>query len=118
MINLEEKINEEVFNKSLKDELENDIRHFLTFIDDSNTNLLVDKFEEIGKDVLDGYEDSPYYILELDGGLNGCGRFLFYMEDVSKLIKKLMLRFKDVWLIDWINDCPDDVFTLRLGMRI
>ena len=58
-----------------------------------------------------------YYILDLYGGLNGRGQFLFYMEDVSELVKMLMIRFDDVWLIKWENDCPDDIYTLSIGMR-
>ena len=26
--------------------------------------------------------------------------------------------FKDVWMIDWDNDCCDDVWTLRLGIEL
>ena len=26
--------------------------------------------------------------------------------------------FKDVWMIDWDNDCCDDVWTLRLGLEL
>ncbi len=57
-----------------------------------------------------------YYKLELYGGLNGRGQFLFYMEDVSNLVKMLMVRFNNVWLIKWENDCMDDVFTLSIGV--
>ena len=26
--------------------------------------------------------------------------------------------FRDVWMIDWDNDCCDDVWTLRLGIEL
>ena len=26
--------------------------------------------------------------------------------------------FRDVWMIDWDNDCCDDVWTLRLGLEL
>ena len=57
-----------------------------------------------------------YYILSFYGGLNGRGKFLFYMETVEELVKKLMIRFPRVWLIKWENDCPDDVFDLQIGV--
>ena len=80
------------------------------------TNLLFTNFEKA--ETIDEDNKGTYFILTVDGGLNGCGSFLFYLEDVIKLIKKLMLKFNSVWLIDWNNDCPDDVFRLRLGLRL
>ena len=43
--------------------------------------------------------------------------FQFYLEDVKKIVERLMCRFSDVWLINWENDCPDDVFYLEIGLR-
>ena len=80
------------------------------------TNLMFNSFEEVKNDKDDEFSE-PYYILTVGGGLNGRGEFLFYLEDVAKLIKKLMVRFNHVWLIDWYNDCPDDVFSLKIGLK-
>ena len=38
-----------------------------------------------------------------------------YLSVVKKLAKKLMDVFGDCWLVDWSNDCLDDVWTVRLG---
>jgi len=97
-------------------ELEQYINQAINGLDLSNSNLRLDTVEEIDESGED-YEVPEYYIITLFGGLNGRGEILFYMEDVEKLLKKLMIRGNSVWLIDWINDCPDDVFTLRIGFR-
>lgn len=61
------------------------------------------------------YDD--YAIISLHGGKNGCGNWEDYIEVISNLILTLDNYFSDVWLIDLINDCPDDVFDLRIGLR-
>lgn len=82
------------------------------------TDLVFASFELMDNSDEESEDGERYFILTVDGGLNGCGSILFYMEDIVKLIKKLMLRFGSVWLIDWKNDCPDDLFRLRLGLRL
>lgn len=82
------------------------------------TNLVFANFELIDNSDKESEDGGSYFILTVDGGLNGRGEFLFYLEDVTKLVKKLMVRFNYVCLIDWFNDCPDDVFRLRLGLRL
>ena len=78
------------------------------------TNLMFSSFEEFEENELE--PGKSYYVLTVAGGLNGRGQLLFYLEDVAKLVRKLMTRFNYVWLIDWINDCPDDVFSLKIGL--
>ena len=82
------------------------------------TDLVFTSLELVDESVEESEDDGRYFILTVEGGLNGCGKLLFYLEDVAKLVKKLMTRFTYVWLIDWENDCPDDVFRLRLGLRL
>ena len=62
-------------------------------------------------DILD--PETRHYIITLYGGLNGRGKFFDYLRDVQYIVSHL----KDAWLIDWINDCPDDVWVLRIGVR-
>jgi hypothetical protein len=57
--------------------------------------------------------ESAHYIVTLYGGLNGCGEFFDYLKDVQYIV----LHLEGAWLIDWINDCPDDVWVLRIGVR-
>ena len=56
---------------------------------------------------------SDYWIVTLSGGKNGRGRFSNYLEDVKHVID----QFDHTWLIKWENDCLDDVWTLKFGIR-
>ena len=58
-------------------------------------------------------KQGTHYIVTLYGGLNGRGDFFDYLSDVQHIVVQL----DNVWLIDWINDCLDDVWTLRIGVR-
>lgn len=54
-----------------------------------------------------------HYVVTLYGGLNGYGRLHNYLNDVKEIIN----QFDNVWLINWDNDCPDDVWVLKIGIR-
>lgn len=64
-------------------------------------------------------------IVTLFGGANGGGmrggcNLKYYLCLVRKLLEKLVgvcKPFEDAWLIDWDNDCADDVWTLRLVLK-
>jgi len=61
-------------------------------------------------------EDGPY-IINFGGGANGGGgdkKRVTYLALVKKVVKKIQEEFKHVWMLDWTNDCPDDVWTLRI----
>lgn len=65
-------------------------------------------------------EKEDYDILTFFGGLNGRGFFYYYLEQVLTIIDKIGYTFSvvpDIWLIDWVNDCPDDRWVLRIGVR-
>ena len=102
--------------------------------------------DNIIKDVqIDPFEDGPkleslslgslhicedgHLIATIYGGANGGGfrgvetNWKFYLSLVRKFLGKLLdynngKMFKDVWMIDWDNDCLDDVWTLRLGLEL
>lgn len=64
-------------------------------------------------------EDGGHFIITIFGGCNGGGdnkKLVLYLAAVKKLVKRLVEKFGHVWLIDWDNDCLDDVWTLRLGL--
>lgn len=64
-------------------------------------------------------EDGGHFIITIFGGCNGGGdnkKLVLYLAAVKKLVKRLVEKFGRVWLIDWDNDCLDDVWTLRLGL--
>lgn len=61
--------------------------------------------------------DCGHYIATLHGGCNGGGsikRWITYLAIIKKLVKKLLEKFGDVWLLDLKNDCLDDVWTVRI----
>lgn len=102
--------------------------------------------DHVIKDVqIDPFEDGPkieslslgslhlceggYLIATIYGGANGGGfrgvesNWKYYLSLVRKFLGKLLdysngRFFKDVWMIDWDNDCCDDVWTLRLGLEL
>lgn len=60
---------------------------------------------------------SDYKIIHLTGGLNGNGNWNDYLADIQKIFDLFSKNFKSVWLVKLDNDCPDDVFTLSIGVR-
>lgn len=54
-----------------------------------------------------------HYVVTLYGGLNGCGKLHNYLNDVQEIIN----QFDNVWLINWSNDCLDDVWVLKIGIQ-
>lgn len=58
--------------------------------------------------------EGGYYIAYIHGGDNGPGSWVYYTEYLNELMKSV----PDSWVIDLVNDCPDDVWTLRLGYEI
>lgn len=86
------------------------------------------RMERISLGSLHMCEDG-HLIATIYGGANGggfCGvesNWPFYLALVKKFLLKLLEYdngsfFNDVWMIDWDNDCCDDVWTLRLGIRL
>ena len=73
--------------------------------------------------------EDGHLIAEIYGGANGGGlrgvesNWPFYLALVKKFLLKLLDYdngdfFKDVWMVDWDNDCCDDVWTLTLGITL
>lgn len=58
---------------------------------------------------------APYAVAEFYGGLNGPGDWFEYMKDITTLFDILQSEY-DCWLVNLENDCPDDVFTLKIGI--
>lgn len=85
-----------------------------------NYKEIIDKLKLTKVSLASVEEKDDYDILTLHGGLNGSGDFYRYLEQVIAIVSKLELEFNtmwDIWLIDWINDCPDDRWVLRIGIR-
>lgn len=65
--------------------------------------------------IMDVYRaDAGYYIAYIHGGDNGPGSWADYTEYLNELFRSV----PGSWAIDLVNDCPDDVWTLRLGYEI
>lgn len=70
-------------------------------------------------------KSSSNLIVTVFGGANGGSiagesNFKIYLAVVKKFISKLLEdkhMFTDSWLIDWSNDCCDDVWTLRFALK-
>lgn len=82
------------------------------------------KLERLGIDSIHMVK-SGNLIVTIFGGANGGGmrggcNLKHYLCLVRKLLEKLVgccKPFSDAWLIDWDNDCADDVWTLRLVLQ-
>lgn len=58
------------------------------------------------------YEDKgDHAIITIDGGFNGTGDWSLYLLQITRIVQSL-----NAWVIDLINDCIDDVWTLRIGV--
>lgn len=56
---------------------------------------------------------ADYFIVTICGGNNGYGRLTNYLSDLKLIID----QFDDTWLIDWINDCVDDIWYFKFAVR-
>lgn len=86
-------------------------------MNESIINWLINKAAEkyrIERLFIDSVEEFPdHFIVTLSGGLNGYGRFSNYLEDVKHIID----QFDQVCLIEWKNDCLDDIWTLKILIK-
>ena len=85
-----------------------------------NYSKVIDSLKPTGVSLHSIEEKDDYDILTFYGGLNGKGDFYRYLEQVTAIVANLELKFNvgwDIWLIDWVNDCLDDVQVLRIGIR-
>lgn len=62
--------------------------------------------------------DGSHFVVTIGGGANGSGDLVKYIALIKKLARTMKETYKDVWLLDWANDCCDDVWTLRLCFRL
>ena len=57
-----------------------------------------------------------YFVARIYGGLNGAGNWQTYLEDINKLLKDIEKNYH-CWVLQILNDCLDDVWTLEIGVR-
>lgn len=51
-----------------------------------------------------------YKVLTIYGGFNGSGDWKVYLTQIRSIVEAF-----DGWIVDLVNDCLDDVWTLRIG---
>lgn len=71
--------------------------------------------EKIKVNSIEKIED--YEVITIEGGLNGTGTLDYYLDQVKIIEEELTGLCSEKWLISWVNDCLDDVWTLKLGVR-
>lgn len=83
-------------------------------IDPDSQHLEVDR---LSLNSIHQVDSDGHYIACIFGGANGGGpdhKWEIYLALVKKLVRKLNEKFGKVWLLDFDNDCCDDLWTLRL----
>lgn len=60
--------------------------------------------------------NGDHLVVELNGGSNGQNDWITYIKQVGSIIKKLQPTKS--WIINWDNDCTDDVWYLNLGIDL
>ena len=71
--------------------------------------------DEMGKTIPNEYQDT-HYIIEISAGKNGPGDWIEYLADMISIFNNLKKYFNKVYLIDWKNDCADDVSYARVAV--
>ncbi len=66
-------------------------------------------------DVVEFNKRDQYLVVRFFGGLNGPGKWTEYMPQITKLINEISKEYH-CWLVQLVNDCIDDVFTLDIGV--
>lgn len=66
-------------------------------------------------DVVEFNKRDEYLVVRFFGGLNGPGKWTEYMPQITKLIDEIA-KIYHCWLVQLVNDCLDDVFTLDIGV--
>ena len=58
-------------------------------------------------------------IIMLNGGRNGDGRWVDYLNGLATILENIekLPEVDEAYIVDIIDDCPDDVFNLRIAIR-
>ena len=64
----------------------------------------------LGELAINPDDSSPYYIVQIYGGLNGHGEWTDYFEDLTKRAKAVE-KIGHGWLMEGEDDCLDGVVT-------
>ena len=64
------------------------------------------------------FNEYKYYSIVVYGGANGTGKWSNYYNSLSLLMKALESTFEDAWVMEQISDPPDDLFSVKIGVRL
>jgi hypothetical protein len=70
-------------------------------------------------DIVEFNKRDNYVVARIFGGTNGGGnnkKWVEYNKSITKVFEKI-LETNDCYLVQLVNDCPDDVFTLDIAIR-
>ena len=58
-------------------------------------------------------------IIMLNGGRNGDGSWINYLNGIAIVLENIeeLPEVDEAYIVDIIDDCPDDVFNLRIAVR-
>ena len=99
-------------------------RNILNYFEKFNEDYRVHNIEEIETVIKTGLFKKEYhhhYIVELYGGDNGSGDWKKYFGILEKIFDKSkyqQTQIENIWLIELVNDCLDDVHTAYVGIRV
>jgi len=49
--------------------------------------------------------------------MGGNGKWENYFSEMMGFVKNMKKNGYDIWMVDWVNDCPDDVSTIKFGFK-
>ena len=70
----------------------------------------------LGDDLPNEYTDK-FYVIQMYMGENGNGKWENYFSEMMGFVKNMKKNGYDIWMADWVNDCSDDVSTIRFGFK-
>ena len=68
------------------------------------------------QNVIELVKEQRYLVVRIYGGLNGKGKWTEYMQIIPKVFNEIEKEYH-CWLVQLLNDCCDDAFTLEIGIR-
>lgn len=59
------------------------------------------------------FEESDHYLVNIRGGLNGRGDWMYYLSQLTQIVH----AFEEAWILGLEYDALDDIWYLSLGVR-
>lgn len=109
-----------VEDKSLYKMVEDCIPIRLTSNGESTADIhqtVIDYIAQVIKDELGDDYKEVFYVVQMYMGENGCGKWENYFSEMLGFVNNMKGKGYDIWMINWINDCLDDVSTIQFAFR-